>query len=113
MRWRVIAVVSVGVNVLLAAVWLALPLHLRSPSNPFLSLMGDGQAGSSRTNFVVRRQFFSWRDVESPDYPVYIANLRAIGCPEQTIRDIIMPAGAPPNWSRPTSNGGGACRTPM
>jgi LysM repeat protein len=39
---------------------------------------------------VVRRQFFSWREVESRDYPTYIANLRDIGCPEQTIRDIII-----------------------
>src|SRR5207247_3949875 len=45
---------------------------------------------STRTNYVVRRQIFSWREVESDDYPTYIANLRDIGCPEQTIRDIII-----------------------
>lgn len=33
---------------------------------------------------------FSWRDVESEDYHTYIANLREVGCPEQTIRDIIL-----------------------
>ena len=33
---------------------------------------------------------FTWRQVESEDYKKYIANLRAIGCPEQTIRDIIL-----------------------
>lgn len=31
-----------------------------------------------------------WRAVESADYPTYIANLRTIGCPEETIRDIII-----------------------
>src|SRR5215207_3202040 len=31
-----------------------------------------------------------WRNVESEDYKKYIANLRAIGCPEETIRDIIV-----------------------
>jgi RNA polymerase sigma factor (sigma-70 family) len=31
-----------------------------------------------------------WSQIESTDYPRYIANLRAIGCPEQTIRDIIL-----------------------
>jgi hypothetical protein len=31
-----------------------------------------------------------WRMVESEDYKRYIANLRAIGCPEETIRDIII-----------------------
>lgn len=33
---------------------------------------------------------FNWEVVESPDYREYIANLRAIGCPEETIRDIIV-----------------------
>ena len=35
-------------------------------------------------------QKFDWRVVESADYRKYIANLRAIGCPELTIRDIII-----------------------
>ena len=33
---------------------------------------------------------FNWQQVESADYRVYIENLRAIGCPEATIRDIIV-----------------------
>ena len=32
---------------------------------------------------------FGWEVVEAPDYRQYIANLRAVGCPEETIRDII------------------------
>jgi hypothetical protein len=32
---------------------------------------------------------FNWTRIESDDYRVYIKNLRAIGCPEQTVRDII------------------------
>ena len=32
---------------------------------------------------------FRWNQLESTDYRTYIANLRGIGCPEQTIRDII------------------------
>lgn len=39
---------------------------------------------------VLRKQFFTWQQLESPEYPAFIANLRAIGCPEQTIRDIII-----------------------
>jgi hypothetical protein len=39
------------------------------------------------TNIVIQR--FDWRAVESADYREYIANLRAIGCPEETIRDIV------------------------
>ena len=32
----------------------------------------------------------SWQDIESPDFATYVANLRQIGCPEQTIRDILI-----------------------
>lgn len=33
---------------------------------------------------------FHWREVESSDYRKYIANLRAVGCPESTIKDLIL-----------------------
>jgi hypothetical protein len=32
---------------------------------------------------------FNWRQVESTDYRDYVRNLRSIGCPEETIRDIV------------------------
>ena len=32
---------------------------------------------------------FRWGELESDNYPTYIQNLRRIGCPEQTIRDIV------------------------
>ena len=35
-------------------------------------------------------QQVDWRVVESEDYKKYIANLRSIGCPEETIKDIIV-----------------------
>ena len=43
-----------------------------------------------KTNVVVRRQNFTWHEIESTNYVTYLANLRAIGCPEPTIRDIIV-----------------------
>lgn len=39
---------------------------------------------------AARAEAFNWRNVESEDYKKYIANLRAIGCPEETIKDIII-----------------------
>src|SRR3954469_6923677 len=33
---------------------------------------------------------FQWAQLESEDYRTYIARLRSIGCPEQTIRDLII-----------------------
>ena len=32
---------------------------------------------------------FHWSQIESPDYPTFIANLRGIGCPEHTIRHLV------------------------
>lgn len=40
------------------------------------------------TNTLVRK--ITWEQVESPDYRQYIQNLRSIGCPDETIRDIIL-----------------------
>ncbi len=91
MRWRLVALLLLGLNLLVLAGWLTTLSHLRRvrqegqilPPTPEVS-------ASTQTNLVVRRQFFSWREVESPDYVVYVNNLRDIGCPEQTIRDIII-----------------------
>ena len=33
---------------------------------------------------------FGWEAVESADYKQYIENLRSVGCPDETIRDIII-----------------------
>lgn len=40
-------------------------------------------------NYVTNR--FHWQQIESTHYEQYVANLRAIGCPEKTICDIIVP----------------------
>jgi hypothetical protein len=39
---------------------------------------------------VIRTNAFHWSQIESSDYRQYITNLRAIGCPEATIKDIIL-----------------------
>lgn len=39
---------------------------------------------------VVVSEKFDWAQLESADYHDYVANLRAIGCPEPTVRDIII-----------------------
>lgn len=90
MRWRALAIGSLGVNLALAAGWLVARSRWATNSAAELAQAAQSAQTAGRTNVVVRRQFFSWREVESPDYPTYIANLRDIGCPEQTIRDIII-----------------------
>lgn len=42
------------------------------------------------TNYLYFPSGFSWASLETTNYPAYIENLRAIGCPEQTIRDIVV-----------------------
>jgi hypothetical protein len=39
---------------------------------------------------VYKTNQFRWTQIESTDYREYIANLRSVGCPEPTIRDIII-----------------------
>lgn len=39
---------------------------------------------------VVVTNDFRWAQLESEDYKTYIARLRSVGCPEETIRDIII-----------------------
>ena len=89
MRWRTYALVSLGINVLMLGLWLVLS---QGTSPTYQKLAAADLAGTlaPNTNPVVRRQFFSWQEVESSDYPTYINNLRNIGCPEQTVRDIII-----------------------
>jgi len=91
MRLRSWLITLLGLNLVLAAGWYfsfqkkpekSPPPKITKPFNPF-----DHEV---KTNVVVRRQNFTWEEVESSDYVTYIKNLRNIGCPEQTIRDIIV-----------------------
>src|SRR5262249_28988634 len=90
MRRHWITAVSVAINVLLAGVF----LYTRPATPPAPMTVDAGTSTSNsdkvKTHVVVRKQFFSWSDVESPDYRIYIARLREVGCPEQTIRDIVV-----------------------
>lgn len=89
MRTRPILTASLALNVLLVLLWLVFreePAPQR-PAEGAEPALGNGEI---RTNTVVRRQFFSWEELESEDYTTYIANLRSISCPEETIRDIII-----------------------
>ena len=90
MRWRVLLGLSLVGNLILAAGWLWFTPRDASPLTRTSILPGATNGLQIKTAVVVRRQFFSWQEVESNDYPTYIKNLREINCPEQTIRDIII-----------------------
>lgn len=92
MRKRLPLLASLSLNILLA--WLLWNLAHQEPAAPAVSTSPQAASDSAqirfKTNVVVRRQFFHWSELESTNYVDYIANLRAIGCPEPTIRDIIL-----------------------
>lgn len=90
-RGRLLLWFSVGLNAALVLMLWRL-LQVSAPEDPAGSpMLARGTTNTVfRTNVVVRRQLFLWSEIESHDYPVYIANLRRIGCPEATIRDIIV-----------------------
>lgn len=83
--------------VLLAAVaWLALRDHHPATQEPTTSQLlkpKSSQAGELpkevKDNIEGNPEPFRWAQLESTNYLQYIANLRAIGCPEQTIHDLI------------------------
>ncbi len=88
----------------LSALGMAAALFLgRSPHQSTAPLPEAGEAASSTDPSDTTRQVpvtigstareargFRWSQVESTDYKTYIANLRSMGCPEQTIRDLII-----------------------
>lgn len=92
MNLKAILAVSILANVLLGA----LALHSPSPaptvekaeSAPAQPAPKPKVIQQTVTNTVTKR--ITWEMVESGDYKEYIANLRSIGCPEETIRDIII-----------------------
>lgn len=66
-------------------------------SSPTPAFIPPGTTVSYVTN--ESRAEFSWGLIETADYKKYIANLRAVGCPEETIRDIII-ADVTKNYAR-------------
>jgi LysM repeat protein len=90
MRRGLLLIVSLGINVAFALMLFYLARHNTPVVINTATDAAPPATNSVKTQYVVRKQFFSWNEVESPDYPVYIARLRDIGCPEETIRDIVV-----------------------
>jgi len=98
MNTKVLFPVSLAVNLALAALLLrpapasktTAPAETSSEPSPTTgtSTQASGPAIQVVTNTLVRK--ITWEQVESPDYRQYIQNLRSIGCPDETIRDIIL-----------------------
>jgi hypothetical protein len=98
MKQRPRLILSVCLNLLLAGVvvWAALTSAGREGRRLISRNVTNRVESARRTTnatmpvVVEVAAPFNWQQVESPDYRVYVKNLRAIGCPEATIRDIIV-----------------------
>jgi hypothetical protein len=98
MKPKVVLLVSTALNVLLlVACWFRFHRPVEpvtgSVQTPSIAASPPPAARTVKSNTVVVTNgpaLLDWRAVESEDYKKYIANLRAIGCPEKTIRDIIV-----------------------
>jgi hypothetical protein len=87
MRARFWLIVSIGFNLFLAASLYVASEPLKEPAVPVPPALDNVLV---KTNVLVRRENFTWEQLQSANYATLIKNLRAIGCPEQTIRDIVI-----------------------
>ena len=90
---RFLAVTLMG-NLALAAVLIVLrqgssaKMNAPSPATPLPATLKAAKPFPAATETPIT--VVPWRLIESADYRQYMANLRAVGCPEWLIRDIIV-----------------------
>lgn len=82
-------VLSLALNALLIAVVLLLLNRLSTTQNIATAKINSTNAPAPATIITPNTFSFRWSQLESSNYLTYIANLRAIRCPEQTLHDII------------------------
>ena len=94
-RWLLILSFTINAALAVAALKLSskptAPFHEASRPTIAVTLVTQHLATAespAETLWVTNR--FSWRQVESTNYEDYVANLRAIGCPANTLRDIVV-----------------------
>ena len=97
MNTRLIIMVSVALNLLLGAIFAyhvtrPAPEAPAPPQSEAAAMVPLGSMAPARVLPIpvpAQASNFQWTAVESADFKQYMANLRAIGCPEETIRDLI------------------------
>ena len=80
-------ILSIGLNLFLAGSLYVAMRPFKEPLPPAptaIDLTPD-----VRTNVIVRHENFTWQMIESTNHTIFVRSLRTIGCPEQTVRDII------------------------
>lgn len=89
-------ILSLVLNLLLVGVvvWACqrrvFPKPIQNPGSITNRLMrASPQPVAPNSEMIEVSTSFHWAQLESVDYRIYMENLRAIGCPEETIRDIV------------------------
>lgn len=105
MSARSILILSLGLNLLLAA-WVAGKSRFTTVASSPHSTQSAPEAPAAksfpawrvkRTNVIevttnrVDALGFHWSRIETNDYDAFVANLRAVGCPEKSVRSILLP----------------------
>jgi hypothetical protein len=89
MRLRPWFIASAGLNLILVAAWYI--AHIQENHSPLVHTPNlDLTARMTRTSSVVRYVNITWAQIASSNLTAYITNLQAVGCPKDTIRDIIL-----------------------
>jgi hypothetical protein len=86
MRVRLWLVLSIAFNVFAAVCLYVATEPFREPPPP---ASPDFNGPVLKTNVVVRHENFTWDQISSTNYVEFIKNLRAVGCPDRTISDIV------------------------
>lgn len=98
MKLSYIIILSLGLNAILVASVArqkssAAPSLLAGGTNTLelneKKIVKEGKSLNGPIVVDVPGEAFSWRKIEAEEYHRYVANLRAIHCPEETIQDII------------------------
>src|SRR5688572_16876610 len=94
---RTIIVGSLGLNAVLLTALAYVSVRGPAPSQqegaPPTPVEASRRPSGTRNSTVVTVDTaapFHWSEIESTDFKQYMANLRAMGCPEETIRDLII-----------------------
>lgn len=109
MKLRWLLPVSILLNLILLALLAQALLNSPLPGAPQATQIPSATSFSPSPQQLPSQISFRWSQIESSDYPTFIANLRAVGCPEETIRHLVSSELQSAGVLTPAP-GGGACQ---
>jgi hypothetical protein len=95
---RTIVVASLGLNAVLLGALAFVSVRQPAPSTTpveatppeSVQILPKRERPAQKSTAIANLASFHWSQLESSEFREYMANLRSIGCPEETIRDLII-----------------------